>query len=139
MSILADFKNINSSRKELKKFGFTIGIALVMIGIYLWFRHRNGFMSLWGISALFILSALGQPKLLWPFHKLWMGLSVILGFFMTRLVLGILYYFIITPIGLISRLLGKDFLDLKQDPHTESYWKLNDKRIREKSSYENQF
>ena len=61
-----------------------------------------------------------------------------LSWFMSRLILSILFYIIITPIGLIARLFNKQFIELKWDKSLESYWNYLPKKV-EKESYEQQF
>ena len=68
-----------------------------------------------------------------------MGFALILGSIMTRVILSVLFYLVITPIGLISKLSGKDFLDLKFDKSVSSYWIPRKKIIFEKANYEKQF
>ena len=51
-----------------------------------------------------------------------MSFAIILGWFMTRFILSLLFYLIVTPIGLITRVLGKDFLELKKEASNGSYW-----------------
>ena len=80
-----------------------------------------------------------MPAFLKPIHKIWMGFALILGSIMTRVILSVLFYLVITPISLISRLSGKDFLDLKIDKSIVSYWIQREKIIFEKANYEKQF
>jgi hypothetical protein len=68
-----------------------------------------------------------------------MTLAVILGWFMSRVILFILYYVIITPIGIFLKLIGKDFLKLKIDKSSKSYWETREKKIAEQIDYERQF
>lgn len=80
-----------------------------------------------------------QPSVLKPLQKAWMTLAVILGWIMTRVILSILFYLVFTAIGGISRLLGKQFLDLKIDPSINSYWIKREPKTFNKSGYEKQF
>ena len=64
--------------------------------------------------------------------------SVILDWIMTRIILSIIFYFIITPIGLITRALGEDFLALKKVEH-DSYWNIRDSISKKNQDYEKQF
>jgi len=71
---------------------------------------------------VFALVALVKPALLSGLNRLWMKLGLLLGKVVSPIALGILFYAVITPIGLIIRLTGKDPLRLKFDPDAESYW-----------------
>ncbi|MBN1783077.1 hypothetical protein JW948_18220 [bacterium] len=139
MSIIDDFKKIKSDKKELRKFGITVGIIVGILGTYVFLRHRPNYLILWIISAGCLVPAFVFPAVLWPFHKIWISLSIVLGFIMTRVILSILFYVIMTPLSLISRLFGKDYLDCKWNPQAESYWNIREERKKETSGYENQY
>jgi predicted ferric reductase len=137
--ILQEFKNIKESKKDLRKFGLTIGIVLLVIAALLFYFGRTNYY-IWGIlAAVFILAGLLAPTLLKPFNKIWMGLSIILGFITSRIILTILFYLIITPIALIFRLTGKDPLDLKFSKKSGSYWIKRENTSLSKIDFERQF
>ncbi len=140
MSFFDEFKLIKSGRNELRKFGLTVGIGLIILsGLIYLAHHRFNALLLWQIPAAAILAALLVPQLLLPFQKIWMGISIILGFVMTRIILGILFYLILTPIGQISKLAGNDLLNRKQDPAAESYWNRRKKSAEQNESFDHQF
>lgn len=62
------------------------------------------------------------PAVLKPIYSVWMALAVVLGFIMTRVILTIVFYLVVTPIGLIMRAVGRDPLDRKLDSNASSYW-----------------
>lgn len=137
--VVQDIRNIKSGKRELRKFGLTVGIALgVFGGLFLW-RGREYYDILFYIAGAFILVGLTVPIVLYPIQKVWMTLAVILGWVMTRVILCILFYAVVTPIGLISRLCGKGFLDLKFDKNAPSYWVPKKSSRADKSDYEKQF
>ncbi len=136
--ILEEFKNIKSDKKELKKFGVSIGIVSLVVGIILLIYSKQSYPYFLGVGGVLIISAYIFPTILFPLQKVWMALAVVLGFIMTRVILSILFYIVITPINFISRLFGKDFLNLKIEKEKKSYWNLRDEEY-EKSSTEKQF
>ena len=71
---------------------------------------------------LFITFGFLIPIILKPIYIGWMSFAIIIGWFMTRFILSLLFYLIVTPIGLITRVLGKDFLELKKEASNGSYW-----------------
>jgi Saxitoxin biosynthesis operon protein SxtJ len=75
-----------------------------------------------GVAAVFALIALLKPSLLTPLNRLWIKLGVLLGKVVSPIALGVLFYGILTPLGLVIRLSGKDPLRLKLDRNAESYW-----------------
>lgn len=137
--IIEEIKNINNSPKELKKFGFTIGSVLLIVTAFLFYYDKPSFIF-WIIPAiiLFISGAL-FPKILKPLNIIWMSFAIVLGFFMTRVILGILFYIIITPIGLIAKLFGKDFIDKRISKEKVSYWNYREQKEFSKEIYERQF
>jgi hypothetical protein len=136
--IIKEIKNIKSDKKELKKFGLTIGTVLQLVGIVL-LIYGNAIAPIFVIiGSVMLVISLTFPILLLPLQKIWMSLAVVLGFIMTRVILSVLFYLVITPINFISRIFSKDFLDLKIDKEKKSYWNLRDEKY-EKSSTEKQY
>jgi len=137
--IIEEIRNIKSSKKELRKFGLTMGIVLALFNGFIWWRGKDYYFYFFIPSILFILLGLIVPLILKPFHKVWMSLAVIMSWFMTRVILSILFYLGITPMGLLARLFGKDFLSRKFNKNTSnSYW-IPKEIIKNKSDYERQF
>ncbi len=137
--MLDEIKNINSSKAELKKFGATIGIVLIIVAAILFFYKNDLFYYFAGGGLLLILLGFIAPIVLLPLQKAWMTLAVVLGFFMTRIILSILFYLVITPIGLTAKLFGKDFLDRKIEKERKSYWHYRERKPYEKIETERQF
>jgi len=75
-----------------------------------------------GLALAFAAVALTIPAVLAPLNRLWMKLGLLLHRIVSPLVMGMLFYTVVTPIGLLMRALGKDLLRLKRDPAAESYW-----------------
>ena len=137
--MLDEILAIKSSKKELREFGLTIGIILCLLGgIVLW-RGKPAYPYLFLIGGIFIIAGIVIPFILKPLQKAWMTFSIILGFFMSRVILTVLFYLVLTPIGLLMRLLGKDILDQKIDKNKTSYWHARDVKPKETKSYENQY
>lgn len=137
--LLEEIKNINSDKKELRKFALTIGIVLLLISAVM-FYYSSELRFHFGVGGI-VLIVLGYilPKLLLPFQKIWMGLALILGFFMSRIILTLLFYLVITPIGIIARLAKKDFLELTLNKSQKSYWNYREKKEYSKVDSERQF
>lgn len=153
MNIISEIKNIKSSPKELREFGLTLGILSAVLGALLLalklFLQGSGALKLfhWQIAfqwffmmaILFILPAILAPSILKPFQKAWMSLSVILGWVMSHLLLAVIFYFVMTPIGFLARLVGKDFLNSGKDSLKSSYWISREEDAGTKTDYEKQF
>ena len=136
--MLEEIKNIKTGKKDLRSFGVTIGIILIAISGFLFFKghhlHRNFLYT----GSSFIGLGLIVPIILKPLYLIWMIFAVLLGWVMTRVILSLLFYLIITPIGLIGRLFGKDFLG-SDITNNNSYWNSRDSDFEQNQDYEKQF
>ena len=136
--IITEIKNINDSPAALRKFGVTIGIVLLLTAIILLILNKP--FIIWGsLAILLILAAISFPLILRPFNKIWMGISIILGWIMTRVILSILFYLAFTSIRVIALAFNKKFLDFKIDPSAETYWEKREKKNIDPVNYERQF
>ena len=98
-----------ATRKELRHSGLLVGAVFTVIGLWpLVFRGEP--LRLWaiGIGGLLISCGGVCPSVSAPIHKGWMWVGHILGWVNTRILLGIVFYALVTPIGLVFRLMGKD-------------------------------
>ena len=136
--MIAELNSIKSSRKDLKNFGFAIGCILLIIGLFLFVRGKDLFVYFFSIGSILIILGGITPFILKPIYKIWMIFAVIIGWIMTRIILSVLFFSIITIIGLFTRLLGKDFLNLKTKIN-ESYWNVRNKENELNQDYEKQF
>ena len=111
------------SKKELRKFGLTTGIVIALLfGLFFpWVFDKAWPRSPWIISAVLILWALIAPSTLGPLYKVWMKIGHALGWVNSRIILGIMFYLIITPVGVFMRLIGKNPLKLKIDKSATTY------------------
>lgn len=137
--LIDEIKAIKSDKKEIRKFGYTIGIALLVLGIALLYFEKPSSPYFITFGALNCLIGLIYPPLLKPFHKIWMSFSVILGFIMTRIILTLLFFFVFMPIKYIARIFGKKFIDLKFRESTDSYWNKRETKLYESIDTERQF
>lgn len=85
------------------------------------------------------MSALSAPRLLKHIQKIWMAIGIILGWFTTRIILSVLYYIILTPIGFVMRLSGKDLLEMKIQKDKRSYWNYREEKPYSRTDTERQF
>ena len=104
-----------------KSFGILFFIIFLLIA--LWPLINSGSIRLWalGIALIFLVLGITNSKILTPVKKSWIKLGEILGKIIAPIVMGFIYFIIITPIGLLMRLVGKDVLNLKFNKN-ESYW-----------------
>ena len=137
--MIEEIKNIKSENSDIRKFGFIIGLFLIVIAGFFYLRGKESFDILLIVGSALIFLGLLLPIILKPVYWLWTVLSIVLGWIMTRVILSLLFYLVITPIGSISRFFGNKFLDLQWDRSKASYWNYRDKRQKSIEEYEQQF
>tara|TARA_Y100001970_G_C14059830_1_gene763577 strand:- start:660 stop:1049 length:390 start_codon:yes stop_codon:yes gene_type:complete len=118
-----------------KSFGIVFFVVFLIIG--LWPILNGNEIKIWSIiiSLIFLILGINNSKILTPLNKLWFRFGIFLGNFIAPIIMGIIFFFVVTPTGLIMRLLGKDLIKLKKN-NDKSYW-IEKKNI--KSSMRNQF
>ena len=118
-----------------KSFGIVFFIVFFLIALYPLLNGQE--IRLWAliISAVFLILGLLKSKLLTPLNKLWFRFGIFLGKIISPIIMGFIFFLVVTPIGLIMRLLGKDVLNLKYNKE-RSYWIEKDGP---KSKMKNQF
>ena len=104
-----------------KSFGIVFSVVFLLIAIYPLTNGED--IRIWSstISLIFLILGLLNSKILSPFNKLWFKLGVYFGKIISPLIMGIIFFLVVTPIGLIMRLFGKDVLNLKYNKN-QSYW-----------------
>ena len=136
--MIEEIKNIPNSNKDIRSFGITIGIILFIISGLLMYSNKESYQIIAIIASTFIGLGFIIPTILKPIYFVWMIFAAILGWVMTRVILSVVFYLIMTPIGLITKLLGEDFLALKKI-ESDSYWNYRDSSEELNQDYEKQF
>ena len=101
-----------------RKFGLTVGIAFLVLAalVYFW-RHRAATGTVLGaLGTLLVLAALVVPTHLGPLERAWMGLAKLISKVTTPIFMGVVFFVVVTPIGLLMRLLGRRALVHVQQP-----------------------
>ena len=104
-----------------RSFGIVFFVVFLLIAI---FPLTNGDeIRIWSliISSIFLILGVLNSKILTPLNKLWFKLGIFLGKTVSPLVMGAIFFFVVTPIGLIMKILRKDLLNLKYNLN-KSYW-----------------
>ena len=122
-----------------KKFGFFFSGVFLIASIYFFFYLKiNNFGYLFAIlTVLFFLTSLLKAELLLPLNKLWMKIGILLGVIVSPIVLGIIFFGLIKPYGLIMRIMGRDEMKLKRSKK-ETYWILRPKNTIQ-TNFKNQY
>lgn len=139
MSWIKDVKDeivrLDTSPKNLRKFGVLVGAVFSLLSLWMAYKNQYAIVRvIFGIAGLFLLSiGLLLPKALKPFYKIWMGSAFAMGWVVSRAILLVVFFVVITPIGVAGRMFGKQFLDIKKNDQREDYWI---KRKKDKANYE---
>ena len=118
-----------------RSFGIVFFVVFLLVALYPLLRDND--IKIWSllISLGFLILGLKNSKLLTPLNKLWFKFGLLLGKIMSPLIMGIIFFIVVTPIGILMRLLRKDLLNLKYN-QKETYWI---EKTGPKSKMKNQF
>ena len=118
----------NIKMSSNKSFGIVFSIFFLIIGLFPLLDNLN--IRIWAIiiSIIFIILGLLKSKLLSPLNKTWFRFGLILGNFIAPIVMGLVFFLVVTPTSLILKLFKKDILSLKKNNKT-SYWIEKDDRV----------
>ena len=118
-----------------RSFGIVFFIVFLIIAIYPFLNQ--GELRLWSliVSIIFLILGLLNSKLLLPLNKIWFKFGILLGRIISPLIMAIIFFLVVTPIGLIMRTLGKDILNLRYNTK-KTYWI---EKTGPKSKMKNQF
>ena len=119
-----------------KSFGIVFFIFFLIVSLYPLINHES--IRLWSlvISAIFLILGLLNSRILTPLNILWFKFGILLGKFVSPIVMGLIFFLVVTPTSIIIRLVRKDLLKLKKEKNLNSYW-INRPKI--KSDMKNQF
>jgi hypothetical protein len=128
------------SSRDLNVLALIFLVIPVVIGAYQLFLKGSRSGYVWMGAGLVLCLCRLIPPLFRVIYRLWLNFSVILGFFVSRVLLTIIFFIVIMPTGLIMRLSGKDPMDRKLDPAASTYWqKKEPQEDTSTARYERQF
>ena len=123
-----------------KKFGFLMTAIFFLIACYCFLKNLNlYFYPSAAISILFLLITLINDSLLAKLNKLWLLFGECLGKVVSPIILGIIFFVLISPVAIIVRIFGRDELRIKRELSITSYWLLIDKNTSKNKSFSDQF
>ena len=93
--MLEEVKNIKSKKRELRNFGITLGIIFLVISGFLFWKEKDSLTIFITISITLFFTAITIPSVLKPVYWIWMIVGIILGWFMTRVILSLLFLFLL--------------------------------------------
>ena len=126
------YSNMGSNRS------FGVVFSVVFLIISFWPLFTEGTIRIWAIfiAILFLLISYFKPDALYPLNKIWFKFGLLLGIIVSPIVMGIVFFIIVTPIGIIMRIIGKDLLNKKINNSVKSYWIKREQMI---GTMKNQF
>ena len=109
---------------------FGLLFFIVFLAISLWPLKSQEDLRLWAFILALIFFVLGilNSKFLTPLNKLWMKFGIFLGSIISPFVMGVVFFMVVTPVGLIMRFLGKDVLRIKKSKFVSTYWISREKQ-----------
>ncbi len=122
-----------------RSFGWVFTVFFLILALLPLLKSEGP--RVWALAASGVIAAvtLIRPSLLTVPNRLWMKFGLVLGRIVSPVVIGILYYLVITPFGIVMRLAGKDPLRLRREPDAQSYWIKRDPPGPPPDSLTNQF
>ncbi len=137
--LLQEIKKISGTPKQLREFGFVMAGFFGLLGALAFFKNSEGLVLWASLASAFLIATICCSGALQILYKPWMGLALILGAVMSRVILVILFVVAICPIALFLRLTGRDILNKRwQKGEAGSLWILH-KTPKDKNQYESQF
>jgi len=112
----------DSAGSSNRSFGLVFAVVFALIGLIPLFSRGSARIWALVVAAIFLVLALALPGALTPLNRLWTKLGLLLHKVTSPIVLGFLFYVVITPMGLVMRMAGKDPLRLRPNPQAKSHW-----------------
>ena len=132
-------KALRAPETTARKSALTVGTVLLLIAAWNLYRGHSAVGSVTGLAAaVLIVTAWLSPAGARLFHSGWMGLAAMLGWVNSRILLGIMFYGVITPTGRLMRLLGRDPLD-RRGQRRETYWVQRSRTRQRREQFERPF
>jgi Saxitoxin biosynthesis operon protein SxtJ len=133
-----------SSRNQIalpsdRSFGLTFAVVFTLAGAWLFWKTSPYAFVAWGLGAVFLLAALVFPGILRPLNRVWMQFGLLLNRVISPIVMGVIYFGLLTPIAAIMRLRGRDVMRRRFDRESESYWIKRDPPGPDGTSFPRQF
>jgi hypothetical protein len=138
--IRAELRELSRTPRDLRRFGWMVGGVFTALGVWFGLRHFASSPYLLGIGLALIAFGWVYPRALKPVYLGWMALALVLGLVVSHVILTLFFFLVLTPVGLLARLLGKDFLRLRLDRQARTYWlKRPPQHSKSPAAYERQF
>ena len=129
-----------AGKKELRKFAYTVATGFAIFALVGLLRHRMTFSGVCAAVCIVLVTlALLAPALLRPIQKGWLRIGGVLGYVNMRILLSLIFYAVLTPIGWLRRIAGNDPLQRRFDKKALSYWIETTTETSDLTRYKRQF
>ncbi len=138
--IREELRELKTGPRDLRNFGVMVGAVLNLLALWFWLRHKPIYPFLLLPAVPLLVLGLTYPASLKWVYVSWMALAFALGQVVSMVLLTVFFFLVVTPLGLVARCFGKDFLDRRLDRQAASYWRARDRsKPPNRSRYEQQF
>jgi len=131
---------LRATPRDLRKFGLMVGGVFCALGLLFYLRHKPWWPWFVGPGLPLVVLGAVLPRSLKWIYVAWMTLAMLMGAVVSTVLLTLLFFLVVTPLGLVARAVGKDFLSQKLDSQVASYWIFRDtSKPKQKHEHEQQF
>lgn len=141
MSLISEhIQGLKTGWRDLRKFGLLVGGVFALLAVWSAWRGKPAFPYCLSAAVPLLVLGLVWPRALKWVYIPWMTLGFVVGLVVSTILLTIFFYLVVSPIGLLARAMGKDFLSRTLDPQAKSYWVQRVRRgPKQRQEYEQQF
>ncbi len=127
------------TREEVRKFGILFAVVLTAVAVYLRYSGKESWHWFLVGAGAFLFTGTIAYRVLRPVYRIWMKFAFLLGWVNAQVLLGIFFYLVLTPVGIVLRATGRDLLDRKIDLKAVSYWRKREGPAAGPEQYERLF
>lgn len=128
-----------SKLKQAKDFGYTFSVIGFLFVIVHWYKREFVFSFYYLFPLVFLIVSYFSPRIFYHPARIWLKIGKVLSILMNPVIMGVLYFFFITPYSIILRVFTKTFLNLNRNQDVSSYWEQCEKQVIEKEYFERQY
>jgi len=122
-----------------KKFGYFFSLVFLLIFLYFfYYSHLKLYIIFLSLSGITLLLTVFSPNKLLFFNKIWFKIGLLLSLIVSPLVLGFIFYILITPISIFFKIIGRDYLSMKLN-NKDTYWIKSEEKKLDKNSLKQQY
>lgn len=127
--VKADLAGLDLSQKSLRHFGWLVGSILLLLGLFFYYKEFSFILVVTVLMSglLLLLFSFIAPGRLQGIYEIWMALAFLMGWLVSRILLSVIFFLLLAPIGLMAKVFGKQFLAIKIDSRQDSYWLKKEK------------